>query len=75
MKNEKYTHPLKTVFGSTNLADMQLISKHNKAFRVLLCFVVDIHGKYVWVVPLKDEKSITIIHAFDKILNESCNLK
>ena len=54
---------------------MQLISKYNKAFRVLLCFVVDIHGKYVWVVPLKDEKVITIIHAFDKILNESCSLQ
>ena len=37
---------------------MQLISKYNKGFRFLLC-VLDVFTKYVWVVPLKDKKSIT----------------
>ena len=35
----------------TDLADMQLISKFNKWFRSLLCFI-DIYSKYVWVIPL-----------------------
>ena len=34
-----------------DLADMQLFSKFNKGFRVLLC-VIDIYCKYAWVVPL-----------------------
>ena len=28
-------------------------------------------SKYVWVVPLKDEKGITIVNAFLKTLNHS----
>ena len=39
---------------STDLGDMQLISKFNKGFRFLLC-VVDINSKYAWVIPLKDK--------------------
>ena len=38
---------------------MQLLSKYNKGIRYFL-WVIDIYGKYVWVVPLKDEKGITI---------------
>ena len=49
---------------------MQLISKFNKGFRLLLC-VFDIFSKYAWVVPLKDEKSISIVNAFQKILDDS----
>ena len=49
---------------------MQLISKSNKVFRFLLC-VIDIYSKYAWVVPLKDKKVITIIKAFQEILDES----
>ena len=51
----------KVYFGFGNniwgadLADMQLISKFNKAFRFLLC-VVDIFSKYTWVVSLKNKK-------------------
>ena len=33
--------------------------------------VIDIFGKYAWVVPLKDEKGTTITNAFQKILKES----
>ena len=53
-----------------DLADMQLISKSNKGFRFLLC-VIDMFSKYAWVVPLKDKKSISIVNAFQKILNQS----
>ena len=48
-----------------DLAHMQLISKFNKGFRFLLC-VNDICSKYSWVVPLKDEKGLTITNAFQK---------
>ena len=53
-----------------DLADMQLISKFNEVFRFLLC-VIQIYSKYVWVIPLKDMKGITIINAFQKSWKES----
>ena len=49
---------------------MQSISKFNKEFLFLLC-VIDIFSKYVWVIPLKDKKGITITNAFQKVLDES----
>ena len=49
---------------------MQLISKFNKRFRFLFC-VIDILSKYVWVVPLKDRKGVSIVDAFQKILDKS----
>ena len=48
------------------LADMQLISKLNKGFRLLIC-LIDIFSKYAWFVSLKDKKDITIANAFQKI--------
>ena len=49
---------------------MQLISKFNKGFRFLLC-AIDIFSEYAWVVPLKDKKGISIVNAFQKILDKS----
>ena len=49
---------------------MQLISKFNKGFRFLLC-VIDIFSKYAWIVPLKDKKIVSIVNAFQKILDNS----
>ena len=49
---------------------MKLISKFNKGFWFLLC-IIKIYGKYVWVVPLKDKKDITIISAFQNFLGVS----
>ena len=49
---------------------MQLISKFNKGFGVLL-YVIDIFSKYAWVIPLKDKKGISTVNAFQKILKES----
>ena len=49
---------------------MQLISKFNKGFRFLLC-VVDIFSKYAWVIPSKDKKGVSIVCAFQKILDDS----
>ena len=33
--------------------------------------MIDIFSKYAWVVPLKDEKCITIVNEFQNILNDS----
>ena len=49
---------------------MQLISKFDKGIRVLLREIY-IFSKYAWIIPLKDTKSITIVNAFQKILNDS----
>ena len=49
---------------------MQLISKCNKEIRVLL-FVIDIFGKYAWLVPLKDKNCVTIVNAFQQVLDDS----
>ena len=51
--------PFKDDIRGTDLADMELISKCNKGFRLLLC-VIDIYSKYAWVIPLKDKKEIII---------------
>ena len=53
-----------------DLAGMQSISKLNKEFRFLLC-VIDIFSKYAWVVPVKDNKGVSIINAFQKVLDKS----
>ena len=57
-------------FCGADLADMQLISKFNNGFRLLLC-VIDTYSKYGWVIPLKDKKGIMLTNAFQKILDES----
>ena len=49
---------------------MQFITKFNKGFRFLLC-VIDVFSKYAWVVPLKDKKGVSIVNAFQKILDDS----
>ena len=47
---------------------MQWISKYNKGVRYLLC-AIDLFSKYAWVVPLKDKKRVTIVNAFQRILD------
>ena len=68
-KRKVYSSFRDNIWG-TGLADMQLLSKFNAGFRFLLC-IIDIFSKYARVIPLKDKKSISIVNAFQKILNES----
>ena len=68
-KREVYS-AFKDNIWAADLADIQLISKFNKRFRFLLC-VIDIYSKYAWVVPLKDKKGVSIVNAFQSILNKS----
>ena len=64
-----HSHFVDNIWGA-DLADMKFISKCYKGFRFLLC-VIDIYSKYALVIPLKDEKGITITNAFQEILKES----
>ena len=52
-----------------DLAVMLLISKYNKIIKFLLS-VVDFFSKYTWFVPLKDKTGITMVNAFQNILND-----
>ena len=69
-KKRKVYSAFKDNIWAADLADMQLISKFNKGFRFLLCFI-HIHSKYAWVVPLKDKKGVTTVNAFQSILKKS----
>ena len=66
-KRKAYSRFKDNIYG-IDLADMQSISKFNKGTRFLLC-VIDIFSKYAWLVPLKDKNDITIISAFQQILD------
>ena len=58
----------KAIWG-VDLADMQLISKYNRGIRYLLC-AIDLFSKYAFVVPLKEKKEVTIVNAFQSILDK-----
>ena len=49
---------------------MQSINKLNRGFRFLLC-VIDIFSIYAWVVSLKEKKGVSIVTAFQKVLDKS----
>ena len=68
-KRTVYSGSRDNIWGA-NLADMQLISKFNKGFRFLLC-LIDIFSKCAWVAPLKEKKGVSILNAFQKILDKS----
>ena len=53
-----------------DLADMQSLSRKNKGIKYLLC-AIDLYSKYAFVIPLKDKKGISIVHAFNKIIKQS----
>ena len=53
-----------------DLTDMQLTKKYNKRIKYFLC-VIDLYSKYAFVVPLEDKNGITLVDAFQSILNNS----
>ena len=69
-KKRKVYSGFKDNIWGADLADMQLINNFNKRFRFLLC-VIDIFSKYTLVVPLQDKKGVSIVNAFQKILDDS----
>ena len=35
--------------------------------------MIDIFGKYAWVIPLKNKKGVSIVNVFQEILNDSAS--
>ena len=62
-KKRKIHAAFKDNIWGADLADMQLLSRYNKGFGFLLCFI-DLFCKYAWVIPLKDRKGVGIVTAF-----------
>ena len=69
-KEIKVYSSFKDNIWGADLADMQLVSKYNKGIRYILC-AIDLFSKYAFVVPLKDKKGISIVNAFQSILDNS----
>ena len=67
-KQKVYSSFKDNILGA-DLADMQLLSKFNKGIKYILC-VIDLFSTYAFVVPLKDNKGISIANAFQSILNK-----
>ena len=70
LKKRRVYSAYRDYIWAADIADMQLISKSNKRFR-LLSYVIYIYSKYAWVVPLKDKKGFSIVNAFQSILKKS----
>ena len=68
-KRKVYSSFKDNIWG-VDLADMQLLSKFNKGIRFLLC-VIDFFSKYAFAVPLKNKKGVSIVNAFQSILDKS----
>ena len=68
-KKRKVYSSFKDNIWGVGLADMQLISKHNRGIGYLLC-AIDLFSKYAFVAPLKDKKGVTITNAFENILDK-----
>ena len=64
-KRKVYSQFRDNIWG-VDLADMQSLSRKIKGIKYLLC-VIDLYSKYVFVIPLKDKKGISIVNAFNKI--------
>ena len=68
-KRKVYSQFKDNIWG-VDLADMQSLSKKNKGIKYLLC-VIDLFSKYVFVVPLKDKKGISVTNGLNKIIKQS----
>ena len=63
-----YSH-LRNCLCGLDMADMQSLNKYNKRIKYLLC-AIDLFSKYAQVVPLKEERGITIFNAFQKVISK-----
>jgi len=55
---------------SCDLVELQERSKQNKGFRYMLN-VIDVYGKYTWIIPLKAKIGTSVLNAFKQIVNSS----
>ena len=68
-KRKVYSQFKDNIWG-VDLADMQSLSRKNKGIKYLLC-AIDLLSKYAFAIPLEDKKGISIVNAFDKIIEQS----
>ena len=68
-KRKVYLQFRNNIWG-VDLAGTQSLSKKNKGIKYLLC-AIDLFSKYAFVIPLKVEKRISIVNAFNKIIKQS----
>ena len=68
-KRKVYSQFKDNIWG-IDLADMQSLSKKNKSIKYLLC-AIDLFSKDAFVVALKDKKGISIVNAFNKLIQQS----
>ena len=68
-KRKVYSQFKDNIWG-VDLADMQSLSRKNKGIKYLLC-AIDLYSKYAFGIPLKDKKGISIVNAFNKIIEQS----
>ena len=68
-KRKVYLQFKDNIWG-VDLGDIQSLSRKNKGIRYLLC-AIGLYSKYVFVIPLKDKKGISIVNAFNKIIKQS----
>ena len=61
-KRKVYSSFRDNIWG-VDLADMQSLSKYNKEIKYLLC-AIDLFSKYVWVIPIKDKKGVSMLMQF-----------
>ena len=69
LKKRKVYSSFRDNIWGIDLADMQSLSKYNKANKYLLCAIY-FFSKYAWVIPIKDKKGTTIVNAFQKIISK-----
>ena len=72
-KRKVYSQSKDNIWG-VDLANMQSLSRKNKAIKYLLS-VIDLYSNYAFVIPLKDKKGISIANAFNKIIKQSNSAK
>ena len=63
-KRKVHSSFIDNIWGS-DLTDMQLLSKLNKGICFFVC-VIDIYGKYAWVIPLKDKNVLQLLMLFEE---------
>ena len=68
-KRKIYSQFKDNIWG-VDLADMQSLSRKNKGIKYFLC-AIDLCSKYSFVISLKDNKGISIVIAFNKIIKQS----
>ena len=67
-KSKVYSSFRDNAFG-VELADMESVSKYNERNKYLLC-EIDLFSKFAWVIPIKDNKGVSIVNAFQNIISK-----